>query len=89
MALTKTFNALADPTRHSILEYLKKKDMTAGEIGSKFTISGPSISHHLQVLKQADLISSRRQGQEIIYSLNVSTFEEVADALINFFKNKK
>lgn len=86
MALSKTFNALGDPTRHAILELLKKKDMSAGEIGSKFTISGPSISHHLQVLKQTDLVTSRRQGQEIIYSLNVSTFEEVADALIHFFK---
>jgi DNA-binding transcriptional ArsR family regulator len=88
MGLSETLAAMADPTRHRILELLKKQDMAAGEIGKNFAITAPSLSHHLTVLKQADLISSRREGQEIIYSLNLSVFEEVADALVKFFKLK-
>lgn len=88
MSLHETFGALADPTRHKILTLLKKKDMSAGEIGSHFDMTAPSISHHLNILKQADLVTSRRDGQEIIYSLSISTFEELTDIMINFFKTK-
>ena len=86
MTLGKTMQALSDPTRRKILEMLKKKDMAAGEIGRNFNITLPSLSHHLNTLKQADLVTSERQGQEIIYSLNLSVFEEVAESLIKFFK---
>lgn len=78
--------ALSDPTRRKILELLKKKDLAAGVIGKYFKITLPSISHHLNILKSAGLVTSRRQGQEIIYSLNLSVFEEVAKNLIKFFK---
>ena len=88
MSLSDTFSALADPTRHKILQLLKKKDMSAGDIGSHFEMSAPSISHHLNILKQSDLVRSRRDGQEIIYSLSASTFEELSDTMINFFKIK-
>ena len=88
MSLQTTFGALADPTRHKILTLLKKKDLSAGEIASHFNMTAPSISHHLSILKNADLVKSRRNGQEIIYSLSVSTFEELSDAMINFFKTK-
>ena len=88
MSLSNTFAALADPTRHRILQLLKKKDLSAGEIGAHFEMTAPSISHHLSILKQADLVKSRRNGQEIIYSLSVSTFEELSDLMINFFKTK-
>lgn len=88
MSLHTTFAALADPTRHKILTLLKKKDMSAGEIGLHFAMTAPSISHHLSILKNADLVKSRRSGQEIIYSLSVSTFEELTDTMINFFKIK-
>ena len=88
MSLHNTFAALADPTRHKILTLLKKKDMSAGEIASNFEMTAPSISHHLGILKQADLVTSRRNGQEIIYTLSVSTFEELTDTMINFFKTK-
>ena len=88
MSLHNTFAALADPTRHRILQLLKKKDLSAGEIGAHFEMTAPSISHHLSILKQADLVKSRRNGQEIIYSLSVSTFEELSDLMINFFKTK-
>ena len=86
MVLNKTFQALSDPTRRRILELLRKKDMAAGEIGSHFKITLPSLSHHLNILKQADLVTFQRQGQELIYSLNLSVFEEVAKAMIKFFK---
>ena len=86
MPLNKTMQALSDPTRWKILELLKKGDMPAGKIGKNFNITLPSLSHHLNTLKQADLVTSRRQGQEIIYSLNLSVFEEVAKTLIKFFK---
>lgn len=72
-----TFKALSDKTRRQILRYLRDGDMNAGEIADRFEMSKPSISHHLSILKQADLISDRRQGQNIIYALNTSVFEEV------------
>ena len=86
MTLSKTMQALSDPTRRKILEMLKQKDMAAGEIGRNFDMTLPSLSHHLNTLKQADLVVSERSGQEIIYSLNLSVFEEVAKSLIKFFK---
>jgi len=86
MTLNRTLQALSDPTRRQILEMLKKKDMRAGEISKSFTISLPSLSHHLNILKQTDLVTSQRKGQEIIYSLNLSAFEQVAKVLIKFFK---
>ena len=63
------FKALNDETRRAILELLKEKDLTAGEIAEQFAISKPSISHHLDILKRADLITSDKQGQFIYYSL--------------------
>ncbi len=86
MNLHNTISALADPTRRKILELLKKEDMPAGQINKHFQITAPSLTHHLNILRQADLVTSQRQGQEIIYSLNLSVFEEVAQALIKFFQ---
>jgi ArsR family transcriptional regulator len=77
VTLTKTFKALADPTRRRILELLRERDLTAGEIADRFQITKPSISHHLALLKQADLVEDERQGQNILYSLNTSVMEEV------------
>ena len=89
MILNKTFQALSDPTRQKIIELLKKKDMPAGEIATHFSITLPSLSHHLNVLKQSDLISFERQGQTLLYSLNLSVFEEVSELIIKFFRQKK
>jgi ArsR family transcriptional regulator, arsenate/arsenite/antimonite-responsive transcriptional repressor len=86
MNLHEIISALDDPTRRKILELLKKEDMAAGQINKHFQITAPSLTHHLNILRQADLVTSQRQGQEIIYSLNLSVFEEVAKALIEFFK---
>ena len=71
------FKALSDPNRRKILSLLKEKDMTAGEISDHFNISKPSISHHLNILKQADLVLDERQGQNILYSLNTTVFQEI------------
>ncbi len=86
MKFSNTMQAMSDPTRRKILELLKKKDMAAGEIAKHFSITLPSLSHHLNTLKRADLVTFRRQGQALIYSLNLSAFEEVAKTLVKFFK---
>lgn len=71
------FKALSDPTRRKILELLKDRDRSAGEIAASFDIGKPSISHHLNQLKEAGLVLSERQGQSIMYSLNTTVFQEV------------
>ncbi len=70
------FKALSDPTRREILKLLRGGDMNAGEIASHFDMSKPSISHHLGLLKQARLVLDLRQGQNIVYSLNMTVFQE-------------
>lgn len=87
--MNNAFKALADPTRRKILELLSKKDMNAGEIANYFDISKPSISHHLTILKNADLIVDERKGQNIIYSLNTSVFEDVVRWLYNVTYTEK
>ena len=89
MTLNNTFTALADPNRRKILKLLKKGDMSVNEISLNFDITLPSLSHHLNTLKNANLVSSQRRGQQIIYSLNLSVFEEVAKELYNFFNKTK
>lgn len=77
MALQNTLKALSDPTRREILNMLKKGRMSAGEISSKFSVTDASISRHLSVLKDADLIRDTREGKFIFYDLNVSVLEEI------------
>ena len=84
--LSKTFQALGDSNRQKILELLKKKDMAVKELAKSFNITLPSLSHHLSILKQAELVTSQRNGQEMIYSLNLSVFEEVSKTIVKFFK---
>ena len=78
------FKALSDPSRRKILQMLREKDLTAGEIANSFNISKPSISHHLNLLKQANLVIDERQGQNIYYSLNVTVFQELLGFFLNF-----
>ncbi len=87
--MNKVFKALKDSTRRKILELLKKKDLTAGEISRHFNISKPSISHHLEVLFQAGLISRERKGQFIYYSLNTTLLEDLAYWILQLKTNKK
>lgn len=82
------FKALDDPTRRKILEMLRERDMTAGEIAEAFNISKPSISYHLDLLKQANLVLSEKQGQFVTYSLNTSVFDEVISWMLGL-KNDK
>lgn len=75
--LQDTLRALADPTRREILNLLKNGRLSAGEITQHFSVSAPSISRHLSVLKDADLIRDQREGKYIYYQLNASVLEEI------------
>ncbi len=83
------FKALNDTTRREILEILKDGDLTAGEIADRFHISKPSISHHLDLLRQAELVTSVKEGQYIYYSLNTTVMDEMLKWFIQFTKTKK
>lgn len=76
MGLQKTLKALADPIRREILNMLKGGRMAAGDICEKFDVTGASISRHLSVLKEADLVRDKREGQFIYYEINTSVLEE-------------
>lgn len=87
--MNDVWNALADPTRRQILTLLKKDDMNAGEIAEQFDMTKPSISHHLSLLKQANLVTSRKAGQNVIYSLNISVFEEILQLISDLAGRKE
>ena len=75
------WKALADPTRRKILKLLKKGSLNAGEIAAEFNMTKPSISNHLSILKQADLVDSEKIGQNVIYSLKTSVLEDMLKML--------
>jgi ArsR family transcriptional regulator, arsenate/arsenite/antimonite-responsive transcriptional repressor len=81
MAFNEVFKALSDPTRREILRLLSGGERTAGELASSFDMTKPSMSHHFAVLKEADLVRSRRDGQQIYYSLNTTVLEDVLTRL--------
>ncbi len=81
--MNSLFKALNDETRRKIIELLREGDKNAGEIAEAFSISKPSISHHLDILKQADLISSEKQGQFVVYSLNTTVLEDLIQWVIS------
>jgi DNA-binding transcriptional ArsR family regulator len=83
------FKALDDPTRRQIIELLRKKDLTAGEIAEHFDISKPSISHHLDLLKQAGIVLAIKEGQFITYSLNTTVFDDLVKWIMEVSKGKK
>jgi DNA-binding transcriptional ArsR family regulator len=89
MSLNLVFKALNDKTRRDILELLRKKEMSAGEIAEKFSISAPSISHHLEILRRAQLIESEKKGQFIIYSLNSTVLDDMIKWAIQLGATKK
>ena len=76
------FKALADPTRRAILRILRNGELTAGELAASFDITAPSMSHHFNVLKQADLIYARRDGQQLYYALNTTVFQDALTSLL-------
>jgi ArsR family transcriptional regulator len=73
----KAFKALADPTRRQILGLLRQGEMTAGDLAEQFDMTKPSMSHHFAVLKDADLLTSRREGQQIWYGLNTTVVQDL------------
>lgn len=73
----KAFKALGDPTRRDILDLLRRGEMTAGDLAQRFDMTKPSMSHHFSVLKEADLITSRRDGQQIWYGLNTTVVQDL------------
>lgn len=87
--MQEVLEAISDPTRRQILDLLKQGEKTAGELGGHFDISGPSMSHHLNKLKAADLVITRRNGQSIYYTINTSVFDDAAQFVVAFFQSKK
>jgi DNA-binding transcriptional ArsR family regulator len=77
------FKALNDKTRRDIVELLKERDMNAGEIAKEFDMTKPSISHHLDLLKRADLITSEKKGQFVVYSLNTTILDDLFNWVLN------
>lgn len=74
--MNEAYKAVADETRREILRLLREEDLTAGEIAAQFDISWPSITHHLNILRQAGLIQVEPRGQERLYSLNTTVLQE-------------
>ncbi|GGH78642.1 DNA-binding transcriptional ArsR family regulator [Pullulanibacillus pueri] len=86
--LNDVFKALSDPTRRKILDLLKEKDLTAGEISNHFNMSKPSISQHLKLLKNAQLVHDEKKGQYIFYSLNTTVFHDIVSWAFRFYEKK-
>ncbi len=86
--MNKLFKALDDVTRRQILELLKDGDMTSGEIAEKFNMSKPSISYHLDLLRQGDLVISVKKGQYVYYSLNTSVLDDTVRWFFQLTKSK-
>lgn len=84
--MNSLFKALNDETRRQIIELLKEKDMNAGAIADRFNISKPSISHHLDILKRASLITGEKKGQFVMYSLNTSILEDLINWILTLKK---
>lgn len=84
MSLENTFKALSDPKRREILNLLKEKSMTAGDLAEKFDMTNATMSYHLQILVDADLIVFEKEKNYRIYSLNASIFEELINYVLSF-----
>jgi ArsR family transcriptional regulator len=89
MRINEAFKALADPTRREIVRLLLRHgEMTAGELAKHFDMSKPSVSHHFSKLKDADLVSTRREGQQIYYMLNTTVAEDLMTIVLDLFSGK-
>jgi DNA-binding transcriptional ArsR family regulator len=85
MRMNEVFKALSDPTRREILRILSQGERTAGELAEPFDMTKPSMSHHFAVLKEAGLVRSRREGQQIVYSLDTTVVQDVLARLWDLF----
>jgi ArsR family transcriptional regulator, arsenate/arsenite/antimonite-responsive transcriptional repressor len=88
MRQEQVFKALADPSRRRVLRLLQDGSMSAGDLASKFEFSAPSMSHHLSLLKAAELVRTERRGQSIVYSLNTSVLEDASRFLLDLLDTK-
>lgn len=79
------FKALSDPTRREILRQLARGEQSAGELAARFDMTKPTVSHHFAVLREADLVRSRRDGQQILYSLNTTVAQDLMAHLWDLF----
>jgi ArsR family transcriptional regulator len=84
--MPEVYKALADPTRRRILQLLREREMTAGELAGHFDLAKPTLSGHFAVLREAGLVSPEKAGATITYRLNVSVLEEAVMALMDGFK---
>lgn len=84
--LSNVYKALADPTRRRVLQLLRERDMSAGELAEHFDSAWPTLSRHFAILREADLIQGEKRGASIIYSLNVSVLEEALLGMMEMFK---
>jgi DNA-binding transcriptional ArsR family regulator len=80
------FKALADPTRRELLRLLSEGELAAGDLGARFPISQPAVSRHLAILRAAGLVSARREGQSVIYSLDTTVVQDVIRTLLDLGK---
>ncbi len=88
ISLSQTFSALSDPNRRHIISLLKKSELTVSEIAKSLNITMATLSHHLDILRRANLVSSRRAGRNIFYSLNLSVAEELIAEISKLIKTK-
>jgi DNA-binding transcriptional ArsR family regulator len=89
MRINEVFKALADPTRRKILQLLRAGELSAGELADHCDMTKPSVSHHFTVLKNADLITARRDGQNIYYALNTTAVEDLLAVLLGLFDRSR
>ena len=80
--MNDVFKAMNDPVRRQILKMLRKKDMTAGDIAAKFDMTAPSISHHLEKLKRAGLVTTIKKGQFVLYSINTTIIDDLLEYIM-------
>ncbi len=85
----EAFKALADPTRREILRLLRRGEMTAGDLAKRFDMTKPTMSHHFSVLKEADLLTSRRDGQQIWYGLNTTVVQDLMAWAMDLIKGSE
>lgn len=89
MRVQEVYKAISDPNRREILKLLKRRSMTAGELAEAFPITKGSLSHHFNILKAADLVRYERRGQQIVYSLNLTVFEDATAMLLDLFRTPR
>ena len=88
MNVGNVFKAISDPTRREILKLLNDKDLSAGEIAKHFDISKPALTKHLNILREAELVSSEKQGNFVIYSINVTVLQQALSGFMAIFGKK-